>query len=144
MHQNSKHISQHMGLKVIKIYNIDPGVYDSPYEVENNKLTFNVEIDMNNQKIVGVKEGTDDSDGINGLQLENQMKLLQSQLLNMVTTVRLQIEDQIKSFQKSYYKEIFPKYYFDLQDPNTFNMAATYGSNIESVPNKLILKTVPV
>ena len=51
---------------------------------------------MNDQKIVGVKEGTDDSDGINRLQLENQMNLLPSKLLNIVTTVGLQIEDQIK------------------------------------------------
>ena len=51
-----------------------------------------------------------------------------------------QVTDFLNTKQnKSYYELIF-EYFFDLLDPDSFDMADSYGSNIKSVGGKLMLK----
>lgn len=115
----------------IKSYesNIDPSVYDQIYYIAHDQIVFNGPINMNKEAIYGIQEGTDDDQAVNF-----------KQLYSYYNALRISIENRIKLLQpKSYYNETF-EYFFDLLDPNSFDMDNTYGSNMKSIGGKLMLK----
>ena len=104
--------------------------YDPPgYSIENDEINFEKSIDMNDNLIIGVKNADRDGAAVNLKQATN--------LLNGKSSI-LQKQINLKQ-NKSYYETIF-EYFFDLQDPDSFDMKNSYGSNIESVGGKLMLK----
>ena len=104
--------------------------YDPPgYSIENDEIIFKKDIDMNDNLIIGVKNADRDTAAVNLKQATN--------LLNGKSSI-LQKQINLKQ-NKSYYETIF-EYFFDLQDPDSFDMKNSYGSNIESVGGKLMLK----
>ena len=104
--------------------------YDPPgYSIENDEINFEKSIDMNDNLIIGVKNADRDTAAVNLKQATN--------LLNGKSSI-LQKQINLKQ-NKSYYETIF-EYFFDLQDPVSFDMKNSYGSNIESVGGKLMLK----
>ena len=104
--------------------------YDPPgYSIENDEINFEKSIDMNDNLIIGVKNADRDTAAVNLKQATN--------LLNGKSSI-LQKQINLKQ-NKSYYETIF-EYFFDLQDPDSFDMKNSYGSNIESVGGKLMLK----
>ena len=103
--------------------------YDRGYTIENDEINFEKSIDMNDNLIIGVKNADRDTAAVNLKQATN--------LLNGKSSI-LQKQINLKQ-NKSYYETIF-EYFFDLQDPDSFDMKNSYGSNIESVGGKLMLK----
>ena len=103
--------------------------YDRGYKIENDEINFEKSIDMNDNLIIGVKNADRDTAAVNLKQATN--------LLNGKSSI-LQKQINLKQ-NKSYYETIF-EYFFDLQDPDSFDMKNSYGSNIESVGGKLMLK----
>ena len=103
--------------------------YDRGYAIDNDKINFEKSIDMNDNLIIGVKNADRDTAAVNLKQATN--------LLNGKSSI-LQKQINLKQ-NKSYYETIF-EYFFDLQDPDSFDMKKSYGSNIESVGGKLMLK----
>ena len=53
---------------------VPSNVYDALWAVENGKVTFNESIDMGNNKITGVADGTADNDAVNKAQLDVSTK----------------------------------------------------------------------
>ena len=105
--------------------NIDKNIYDSFMNFENDEINFEKSIDMNDNLIIGVKNADRDKGAVN---LKQVTDLLNNRFLALIS--------QINTKQnKSNYQLIF-EYYFDLMDPNSFDMGNTYGSNIESVETK--------
>ena len=103
--------------------------YDRGYRIENDEINFEKSIDMNDNLIIGVKNAERDKAAVN---LKQVTDLLNNRFLALIS--------QINTKQnKSDYELIF-KYFFDLLDPNSFDMENSYGSNIESVGGKLMLK----
>lgn len=122
--------------------NINPSLYDQIYYVANDQIVFNAPINMNTQAIYGIEEGTTDDQAVNFKQLYSYNNATKITLGTKITTIETKLTPiitQIPSLQpKSYYNEVF-EYFFDLLDPNSFDMDDTYGSNIKSVGGKLIL-----
>ena len=110
--------------------NIDKNIYDSFMNFENDEINFEKSIDMNDNLIIGVKNADRDKGAVN---LKQVTDLLNNRFLALIS--------QINTKQnKGNYQLIF-EYYFDLQlDPDSFDMANTYGSNIDSIGGKLILR----
>ena len=108
---------------------VQPNVYDSFMNFENDEINFEKSIDMNDNMIIGVKNADRDKGAVN---LKQVTDLLNNRFLALMS--------QINTKQnKSNYQLIF-EYYFDLLDTDSFDMENTYGSNIESVGGKLMLK----
>ena len=103
--------------------------YDPPgYKIKNDEIDFEKSIDMNDNLIVGLKNADRDAAAVN---LKQVTDLLNSHFLPLIS--------QINTKQnKSYYELIF-EYFFDLQNPSSFDMEDSYGSNIKSVGGKLML-----
>ena len=103
--------------------------YDRGYKIENDEINFEKSIDMNANLIIGVKNADRDGAAVNLKQVTD--------LLNGKSSI-LQKQINLKQ-NKSYYETIF-EYFFDLLNPDSFDMENSYGSNIESVGGKLMLK----
>ena len=79
---------------------VDSNVFDSLYYFENNKMTFTTDVEFNhgidvkNNKIVGVLEGTDDDNAINFKQLNAATTLLSNKITEL-TTITNTLERQI-------------------------------------------------
>ena len=102
---------------------------DSFMYLENDEINFKKSIDMNDNLIVGVKNADRDKAAVNLKQVTN---LLNNHFFALIS--------QINNKQnKRYYKLIF-EYFFDLLGTDSFDMENSYGSNIESVGGKLMLK----
>ena len=99
------------------------------FSLKNYEINFEKSIDMNDNLIIGVKNADRDTAAVNLKQVTD--------LLNGKSSI-LQKQINLKQ-NKSYYETIF-EYFFDLQDPDSFDMKNSYGSNIESVGGKLMLK----
>ena len=103
--------------------------YDRGYTIDNDEINFEKSIDMNDNLIIGVKNADRDKAAVN---LKQVTDLLNNRFLALIR--------QINTKQnKSDYELIF-EYFFDLLDPDSFDMENSYGSNIESVGGKLMLK----
>ena len=109
--------------------NIDKNIYDSFMYFENDEINFEKSIDMNDNLIIGVKNADRDKAAVNLKQVTDLLNNHSFALISQINTKQ----------NKSYYQSIF-EYFFDLSDPDSFDMENTYGSNIESVGGKLILK----
>ena len=108
---------------------VHPSLYDALIYTQNGYVFFNAEINMFGKQIIGIGDTTDNSGAVNFKQMKSHNDFL-----------RITLQDEMKLLQKkSYYEQLF-EYYFDLLDPNSFDMENSYGSNIESVGGKLILK----
>ena len=103
--------------------------YDRGYRIENDEINFEKSIDMNDNLIVGVKNADRDKAAVNLKQVTD--------LLNNRFFALTSLNNTKKN--KSNYELIF-EYFFDLQDPDSFDMENSYGSNIESVGGRLMLK----
>ena len=106
---------------------INPGLYDALYFIENGFVYFNKEIDMQGNKIVGLGDNINNDYGAVNLK----------QLNTAISTSKKDINDStvtlIKALQpKSYYTEIFETY-FDITDPNNFIVDDTYGAEVKYV-----------
>ena len=104
--------------------------YDPPgYKIKNDEIDFEKSIDMNDNLIIGLKNADRDAAAVNVKQVTD---LLNSHFLPLIR--------QINTKQnKSDYELIF-EYFFDLQNPSSFDMEDSYGSNIKSVGGKLMLR----
>ena len=108
---------------------VDPSLYDALIHYQNGYVFFNADIDTYGKKIIGIKEDTDDSGVVNF-----------KQLMSYNDSLKISLENKIRLLQpKSYYNEVF-EYYFDLLDPNSFDMDNTYGSIIKSVGGMLFFE----
>ena len=106
---------------------VQPNVYDLIYYVDNGKVVFNEEIDMNTHAIKGILEGTNDDQAVNYKQLNSSNDNLKAYL-----------ETKILSLQpKSYFNTIF-EYFFDLLDPSNFIMSDTYGAVVSGLIGNLV------
>ena len=103
--------------------------YDRGYKIENDEINFEKSIDMNDNLIIGVKNADRDTAAVNLKQVTDLLNG-RSSALNKQINIKL---------NKSYYELIF-EYFFDLLNPDSFDMENSYGSNIESVGGKLMLK----
>ena len=111
------------------VENVDSDVYDSFMYFENDEINFEKSIDMNDNLIIGVKNADRDKAAVNLKQVTDLLNNHSFALISQINTKQ----------NKSNYQLIF-EYFFDLLDPDSFDMENTYGSNIESVGGKLILK----
>ena len=102
--------------------------YDRGYTIEDDEIDFEKNIDLNKKRIIGLKDADRDGAAVNLKQVTDLLNNLSSKLNKQIN---------IKQ-DKSYYKLIF-EYFFDLLDPDSFDMENSYGSNIESVGGKLRL-----
>ena len=91
--------------------------YDRGYTIKDDEIDFEKNIDLNKKRIIGLKDGDRDAAAVN-----------LKQVTGFLTTKK----------DKSYYKLIF-EYFFDLLDPDSFDMVDSYGSNIKSIGGKLKL-----
>ena len=102
--------------------------YPPGYKIKNDEIDFEKSIDMNDNLIIGLKNADRDAAAVN---LKQVTDLLNSHFFPLIS--------QINTKQnKSYYELIF-EYFFDLQNPSSFDMEDSYGSNIKSVGGKLML-----
>ena len=106
---------------------INPGLYDALYFIENGLVYFNKEIDMHGNKIVGLGDNTNyESGAVNLKQLNTAISTSEKDINDSTVTL-------IKVLQpKSYYTEIFETY-FDITDPNNFIVDDTYGAEVKYV-----------
>ena len=106
---------------------INPGLYDAFYFIENGFVYFNKEIDMQGNKIVGLGDNiNNDSGAVNLKQLNTAISTSKKDINDSTVTL-------IKALQpKSYYTEIFETY-FDITDPNNFIVDDTYGAEVKYV-----------
>ena len=106
---------------------INPGLYDALYFIENGFVYFNKEIDMQGNKIVGLGDNiNNDSGAVNLKQLNTAISTSKKDINDSTVTL-------IKALQpKSYYTEIFETY-FDITDPNNFIVDDTYGAEVKYV-----------
>ena len=111
--------------------NIDKNIYDSFMYFENDETNFEKSIDMNDNLIIGVKNADRDKAAVN---LKQVTDLLNNRLLALISHINTKQN-------KSNYQLIF-EYFFDLQNPDSFDMENSYGSNIKSVGGKLMLKNI--
>ena len=108
---------------------VQSSVYDALYYVDNGKVVFNETVDMNDKLIIGLKNADRDEAAVNLKQVTDLLNNTLQALISQIDTKQ----------NKNYYNEVF-EYYFDLQNPDSFDMENSYGSNIESVGGKLILE----
>ena len=92
--------------------------YDRGYTIEDDEIDFEKNIDLNKKRIIGLKNADRDAAAVNLKQVTDFLNTKQN---------------------KSYYELIF-EYFFDLLDPDSFDMVDSYGSNIKSVGGKLMLR----
>ena len=111
--------------------NIDKNIYDSFMNFENDEINFEKSIDMNDNLIIGVKNADRDKAAVNLKQVTDLLNNHFSALISQINTKQ----------NKSNYQLIF-EYFFDLQNPDSFDMENSYGSNIKSVGGKLMLKNI--
>ena len=106
---------------------INPGLYDALYFIENGFVYFNKEIDMQGNKIVGLGDNiNNDSEAVNLKQLNTAISTSKKDINDSTVTL-------MKALQhKSYYTEIFETY-FDITDPNNFIVDDTYGAEVKYV-----------
>ena len=109
--------------------NVDKSVYDDFWYLEFGRIVFKAPINFNSHVLTGLKEGSRDSDAVNFKQVTDLLNGRSSVLYKQIDTKQ----------NKSYYDLIF-EYFFDLLNPNSFDMKNSYGSNIVSVGGKLMLK----
>ena len=110
---------------------IPASIYDQLYSVNNNKIVFNNQIDLNNQPLSGVKDAKNDDEATNLGLVKSLNNLLETTLL-----------DKIGSLQKkSFYHEIFGNYFFDLLDPSEFNMSDSLGAVLSGLGSNLVFQT---
>ena len=108
---------------------VQPNIYDSFMNFENDEINFEKIIDMNDNLIIGLRNADRDKGAVN---LKQVTDLLNNRFFALIT--------QINTKQnKSNYQLIFD-YFFDLLDPDSFDMENSFGSNIESVGGKLMMK----
>ena len=106
---------------------VQPNVYDLLYYVDNGKVVFNEEIDMNTHAIKGILEGTNDDQAVNYKQLNSFNDNLKTYL-----------ENKIKLLQpKSYYNTIF-EYFYDLTEPSKFTMSDSFGAVVSGLNGNLV------
>ena len=106
---------------------VDPGIYDALYFIENGFVYFNEEIDMLGNKIVGLGDNTNDDSGAVNL------KQMNTAISNSTKNINDSIRTLIKPLQpKSYYAEIFETF-FDITDANGFIVDDTYGAEVKYV-----------
>ena len=118
-------LQTNLDINYFKIKNYDP----PGYKIKNDEINFEKSIDMNGNLIIGVKNADRDAAAVN---LKQVTDLVNSHFLPLIS--------QINTKQnKSYYELIF-EYFFDLQNPSSFDMENSYGSNIKSVGGKLMLR----
>ena len=118
-------LQTNLDINYFKIKNYDP----PGYKIKNDEINFEKSIDMNGNLIIGVKNADRDAAAVN---LKQVTDLVNSHFLPLIS--------QINTKQnKSYYELIF-EYFFDLQNPSSFDMENSYGSNIKSVGGKLMLE----
>ena len=102
--------------------------YDRGYSIKNDEINFEKSIDMNDNLIIGVKNADRDKAAVNLKQVTDLLNSRFAALIGLVNTKQI----------KSYYESIF-EYFFDLQNPSSFDMEDSHGSNIKSVGGKLML-----
>ena len=104
---------------------INPGLYDALYFIENGFVYFNKEIDMQGNKIVGLGDNiNNDSGAVN-------LKQLNTAISNSTKNINDSFETFIKPLQpKSYYTEIFETF-FDITDANNFIVDDTFGAEVK-------------
>ena len=109
----------------IKSYqsNVESSVYDALWYIENDKIVFNNQIDLNEQPISGVGDGKNNNDGVN----YKQLNTLEATLLGKLGALQ----------PKSYYNTIF-EYFFDLLDPSKFIMSDSYGAVVSGLFGNLV------
>ena len=106
---------------------VDPGIYDALYFIENGFVYFNEEINMQGNKIVGLGDNTNDNTGAVNL------KQLNTAISNSTKNINDSIGTLIKSLQpKSYYTEIFETF-FDITDANNFIVDDTFGAEVKYI-----------
>ena len=103
--------------------------YDRGYSIKNDEINFEKSIDMNDNLIIGVKNADRDKAAVN---LKQVTDLLNGRFLALI--------GQINTKQNTSDYELIFDYFFDLLNPDSFDMQNSYGSNIESVGGKLMLK----
>ena len=109
----------------IKSYqsNVESSVYDALWYIENDKIVFNNQIDLNEQPISGVGDGKNNNDGVN----YKQLNTLEATLLGKLGELQ----------PKSYYNTIF-EYFYDLLDPSNFIMSDSYGAVVSGLNGNLV------
>ena len=106
---------------------INPGLYDALYFIENGFVYFNKEIDMQGNKIVGLGDNiNNDSGAVNLKQLNTAISTSKKDINDSTVTLMKVLQP------KSYYTEIFETY-FDITDPNNFIVDDTYGAEVKYV-----------
>ena len=115
---------------------VESAVLDNPYTFnENHKMTFQADvefehgIDAKNYVINGVLEGGDNDNAVHLKQLNADKTLFQSDtnaaktlLQGNINTVESILLNELNERQKqSYYNELF-EFYFDMSDPNQFDV----------------------
>ena len=60
------------------VNDVDAKIWDRFYYYDGSNLDFEIPIDMNNNKIIGLADGTDDKHAVNKKQLDSLMKLYYS------------------------------------------------------------------
>ena len=62
------------------VNDVDVKIWDRFYYYDGSNLDFEIPIDMNNNKIIGLADGTDDKHAVNKKQLDSSIKLYYSNL----------------------------------------------------------------
>ena len=96
---------------------VDPNVFDRPFYFGNDKMTFVTDVDMNNNNIVGLLEGTDDNNAVNFKQL-NVAKMSITEL-HKKKTIFLERLIAKRALNESLFKLIF-EFYAYLMDSGEF------------------------
>ena len=117
--------------------NVDKNIYDVFWYFDFGQIVYNAAINMNLHTLTGLKEGARDPDAVNLKQMKSYNDATKIILETKINNLKTKVNTDLKN--KNYYYQIF-EHYFDLLDPDSFDMTDSYGSNIKSFGDKLILK----
>ena len=123
------------------VNDVPVNLWDRFYFYDNTSIKYEVPIDMNGNKIIGVGNGTDNSDAVNKSQfdnLETQINSEVSQVDNKIIQIRNDINTILNSLKKLEY------YYFTNQlkhnKTNTVKFPALNSYPYSAVDNSEFLK----
>ena len=105
------------------VNDVDAKIWDRFYYYDGSNLDFEIPIDMNNNKIIGLADGTDDKHAVNKQQLDGLMKLYYSEYNLICTKTNVKFnkgKDSYLNFPKGIY---LISYYLPI------TMSSKYDSN---------------
>ena len=118
------------------VNDVDVKIWDRFYYYDGSNLDFEIPIDMNNNKIIGLADGTDDKHAVNKQQLDGLMKLYHSEYNIKCTTTTIRFNNGNDSYINLLKGIYLISYYLPIKMSSNYNSTGglilnSTGSNHE-------------